>query len=791
MVGAPQNGLYAPFKWLDEHVHVSKAGETVLFAKLDGIDFECRTDESLEEQHGRLLTAFQALEGIRHKHYLVKLDGVELEEVSSPDPVTDKTLRARRDFLQARDTKKPLCTMSLYLCLVHEPKRRFQRNQAGLLKVSRKELNASVKHLYESLQTVSEAVGDLLGITVMHRREVHTFLRFLACLDPELAASEPLDYDDNIDHWLTSNMLDINPSGIKTGGRKVEVLTLRKRPKMTSANSLREILSVPGNFVVSAEFKQEAPDKTRQDAQTARDHWNLFKWAYSLQALAALIKDKGETRDKEPDKASAHKVELLDQAILSLAQGNTYGAFDFTIVVFGENAETASRKLINIVGNQQGSLIREKAYATACFAALVPGHTPKWKEKLHQRRRKLSLAQFIDLMPVYNHSTGQKVNPITGKNALLQLVTSDKTRFDFNLVPPQAPNKGVWVLGRVGSGKSSFMQLCIDHGQKDQPYTLILDGLGGSYRTLTRKHNGTYFELDPEGEKWQFTINPFRTEDGRKNRQYLSMLVRTCMATGGYRATAEKNQILYKEVARILSEVPLEERRLSCLRLPDKMTPYLAPWVGDGQYSHIFDNAADTLHLGRFQCIDFSGLMEFPDVVQPLLFHIFRCWNQVVYNDELLTVEKDMFVDEGWDLISYPAARRYMQAAARTWRKRLGGLILGSQSLVELEKSGMLALMNELCPLKLLLSNPGGDFKRYSEVLKMNEKQVELYSKLHEPGSGLMISSTLSKVFHTPLDALALWTYRNDPFGNQQRNQAIAAHNGDILKALESLAASA
>ena len=221
------------------------------------------------------------------------------------------------------------------------------------------------------------------------------------------------------------------------------------------------------------------------------------------------------------------------------------------------------------------------------------------------------------------------------------------------------------------------------------------------------------------------------------------------------------------------------------------MKPYLAPWIDGGPYAHVFDNPEDTLRLSKFQTIDFSGLMEFEEIVQPLLFHIFYCWNQVVYDPKLLTVQKDMWVDEGWNMISYPAARRYIKAAGRTWRKRLGGLILATQSMVELKDAGMLDLINELCPLKLLLSNPGGDFAEYARVFKLNEREMELYSKLNQPGSGLMKSSHLSKVFYTPLDSLALWTYANDPFSNERRNQALAKQGGDFNLALADLASGA
>src|SRR5947208_11151649 len=125
MVVAPHNSLYAPFRWLSEHDFVTKSGETGLFAKVSGIDFECLTDEVMEQQRGRLVTALQSLEDIRSKHYLVKLDGAEIEAQTSENPVIAKTLEARREYLTSR-MPRPLCTINLYLSLVHEPRRKVQ-----------------------------------------------------------------------------------------------------------------------------------------------------------------------------------------------------------------------------------------------------------------------------------------------------------------------------------------------------------------------------------------------------------------------------------------------------------------------------------------------------------------------------------------------------------------------------------------------------------------------------------------------------------------------------------------
>jgi type IV secretion system protein VirB4 len=790
MHSKPQNALFAPFKFIDKHAHVSKMGEVTIYARIDGIDFECSTEETLETQHGRLLTAFQSLpEQIRPMFYCVKMDGAEIEQVTHPNEIVERTIAARHRFIQG--SSGSASTISLYLALTYEPKRMFAFSQAGVLKISRKKLNLASSAVHNAMRTLSQTVGDLLGITVMHKQEVFTFLRFLKTLDPDLAASETLQYDDNIDHWTGANMITIHPAGIRNHRARPEVLTMRKLPKTSFPNMLREMLSIPGNFILCSQWKTEPQEKSLSAVRAAESHWNWMRYIKSPQAVIQLIWNQGETTDVTPDAAAQEKVDRLNDVVKDLSRGESHAWFSFTAVVFHpsqDRIENTSRQLVKIIGNTQGSLVRETYYAAGPYASLIPGTTPKFGQTLRKRQRKLPLAQCLDLALVYNHSRGQALNPLTGRPALLQLATSDKTVFDFNLVPPEETRKTVFVGGCQGSGKSTFMQACIDHGQKDNPHTLILDGLGGSYRTLTRKHNGVYYELNPEAKTWQFSINPFQLEDSRANRQYLSMFIRVCMSTGGHRDTAEKNQLIYRDVTRILTTIPLEKRRLSCLELPHKMMVYLDPWIGDGQYAHVFDNETDTLSMGRFQCIDFSGLMDFKEIVQPLLFHIFKCWNNVIYNEDYATQEKDMWVDEGWDLLTHKIARRYLMAALRTWRKKLGGVILGTQSIDELRQSGLLDLVNELCALKILLPNPGADFAEYARVFKFNDEVKRRYSQLSQPGSAVAVSRKLVKEIYTPLDDMALWTYRNDPFGNKKRNDAIREHQGDIMKALVSLA---
>jgi hypothetical protein len=783
------NGVYAPFDWLDDNSYVTKTGEVVYHFRLRGIDFECMTGEELEARHGRLVNAFLSMPNhIRQKYYLRKEDRVTLPETHHENPTVKRTLETRRQFLLNRP--EPLHGIDTFLALVYEPKRFFQASQSGAFKVSRRNIRKAQEVLKETARNLQQTVNDLLGMEPMTREETFQFLRYLTTLDQDIAATEPLRETDSLDALITGEQLHITRRGVQLGAQKPVVMTMRAIPESTFPNVLREILSINGNFLLHTEFKREERDASLSHVRKAENWWKYMKYLKDPRALIELAAKEGDTEGMKEDPTASEREEECGQIAKQIVNGETYGFFSFSAIAYGPDAaknDKTALSLRTVVGNQLGSLIRESGtYAAAPFLNLVPGTTPKYGTKFRKRSRRLPLSQFVDLALIYNHSRGQAINHVTRRKALMQVVSSDGTLIDFNLIPPDAEYTGVVMCGKPGSGKSTAIKALIDNGMKDDPYVLILDGIsGGGYRMLTRKHAGVFFDLDPEGD-WGFTLNPLDVADTKKNRRIVTALVETCMSTGGYKRNARYSLEIYKEVSRILAEGK-PGRKLSDLHLSERLAPYLAQWRGEGEYAFVFDNPQDTLRLSKFQTIDFTKLSEFPDVVQPLLFHIFHHWDQIIYRDDLLTTPKRMFVDEGWELIRYKTAKRYIVRAGRTWRKKLGEIVLGSQSTAEWKEAGILPIIRELCPMAILLSNPNGNPTDYAEVFKLNEEELRLYGGLNQVGAGLVKSSSFSKVIHLPIDPQALWCYRDDPFSNEKRSRALEKY-GDLNEALAALA---
>ena len=113
-------------------------------------------------------------------------------------------------------------------------------------------------------------------------------------------------------------------------------------------------------------------------------------------------------------------------------------------------------------------------------------------------------------------------------------------------------------------------------------------------------------------------------------------------------------------------------------------------WTRAGQYGFLFDNAEDTLSFSEFQTFNFAGWGDAPEVLEPLLFYVLHRASQEICNPQKLGTFKMFLLDEAWLFIRNETIRNYVVQAQKTWRKHKAAMILATQSIKELQESGML-----------------------------------------------------------------------------------------------------
>jgi type IV secretion system protein TrbE len=356
---------------------------------------------------------------------------------------------------------------------------------------------------------------------------------------------------------------------------------------------------------------------------------------------------------------------------------------------------------------------------------------------------------------------------------LAVLETNHQTPYYFNLHHRDVAH--TMALGCTGAGKSFFLNFAITNLQKYDPYTFIFD-LGGSFEALTQLFQGQYVRVGIDSP--DIRINPFSLPPTKENFDFLALFVKVLAeASGGSSLTTEQEQDLYQQIENVY-EIEPELRTLGTLAntLNRHLATRLQRWTAGGQFGFLFDNSEDTITFSRFQCFDFQGMNQYPQVLEPLLFYILHRANAVMCDREITETFKAFFIDEAWVFFRNPSIRSYIVEALKTWRKHNAAMILSTQSLDELRKSGILDVIVESCPTKVFLANPDMDRDLYREQFHLNDSEIELISTLIPKRQMLIKTPDIAKVVNLEVDPKSYWLYTNDPFDNRRRREAFERH---------------
>ena len=425
--------------------------------------------------------------------------------------------------------------------------------------------------------------------------------------------------------------------------------------------------------------------------------------------------------------------------------------------------EKACAEFYKVFSVHDAQVFEERYNLLNAYLATVPGNYP-----FNLRRVTFSNANYADYSFLFTLHTGEPRNQHLSAEYLAVLETNHRTPYYLNLHHRDVAH--TMVLGRTGSGKSFLLNFLITNLQKYEPYTFIFD-LGGSFESLTQLFGGTYIRV---GLNHRISRSiPFRFPLRRRTWIFSASSSRCWLRRTGIPITAEQEQDLYHQIENLF-EIDADLRTLSTLAntLERDLAARLQKWTEGGQFGFLFDNAKDTLTFSRFQCFDFQGMSQYPQIVEPLLFYILHRANEVIADRKLTPVFKAFFIDEAWVFFRNPAVKNYIVEALKTWRKQNAAMVLSTQSLDELRRSGILDVIQESCPTKIFLSNPDMDRELYGQQFHLNDNEIDLVSTLAPKRQMLIKNPDVAKVANLDVDPKSYWIYTNDPFDNKKRHEA-------------------
>ena len=187
----------------------------------------------------------------------------------------------------------------------------------------------------------------------------------------------------------------------------------------------------------------------------------------------------------------------------------------------------------------------------------------------------------------------------------------------------------------------------------------------------------------------------------------------------------------------------------------------LSPYTLDGAHGQLLDARSDGLQDSAFTVFEIEDLMARGEkIVVPVLLYLFRYFERGLTGAPALLI-----LDEAWIMLSHPTFRDKIRDWLKTLRKANCAVVLATQSLSDAARSGLLDVLLEACPTKILLPNEEADKGGTEAVMGprdlyalfgLNEAEIELIKTGIKKRHYYTISPQGCRLFELKLGPLAL-----------------------------------
>jgi len=767
----------------NETAFLTKSGDLGMVLRVTGVDYESLDHAQQEYAVKRLEAALKLFgPGFHVYQYLFKANHPQIPFAGYDDPIVQTGQDRRRQFFQEKADR--LFEIEIYYCILVRGARsktgvgaalaqmfrdpaggwnelKAQFSGRGMKTLLRSQIERDLSRLEQGVQAFTNQLSDLTPMEVLDQEGQFRFLRRLLNYDDWRIAGKP-QHSQFLDYQIVNSDVDAERDHLRIGDHFVRVLTMKEAISETRPLVLDALLKTPANFMACTEWTALPGDKARKEVNKRRRHFNVSKTGF----VSQIGNDQAKTdpRNVLVDESKQADIENLGDCLRALGDGQQLGELSLTIIVYDKDRQAIESQVGEFAGiftNADGSLFAETYNQLNAYFAIVPGNYAFNLRKLY-----LLNTNYADLSFLFTILPGETTNAYLGTEYLAVLETDNDTPYYLNLHCGEVGH--TLILGMTGSGKTFLSVFLVQNAQKYRPQTYIFD-IGGSYESVTRIFGGTYLNVGRESR--DFTINPFSLPQTSENLQFLFSFFRVLIEGRDqhYRMDFREEQRLWNAIERIYILEPGQRTVSNLAGIIGETKDRLHRWTRVGQYGFLFDNAEDTLSFAQFQTFNFRGWGEAPEVLEPLLFYVLhRAGNEIADPDKLSTY-KVFLMDEAWLFFRNETIRDYIVQAQKTWRKHRAAMVLATQSLKELQESGLLPVVTECCPTKIFLANPEMDRAVYAEAFHLNDTELDLIAGLVPPGQMLIRKAQSSKKVRLNVDLVSYWIATNNAPDNLKK----------------------
>ena len=781
--------LHTELPWFglaSERSVLTKRGELLAAARLQGAPFECRSAADLDRVALRWTQALKSLApGWRLRWHARKRLLKSLPQRAPSDRLAAHGQAVRSAWLLGKGLYS--LESSVYWLwdpkLAPQPARVRDRDPLRSLaagvslwlspertrRILETQLGAACERFESAVAAFRGLVNDVTPLEPLGGESLFLDLA-LAANSRRAAATASFLGSHGLDRQLALSDLEAHRDHLRVDGERIETYALLDPPSVSRAHLFGAVLDLDAELDLAAEWRREDTAHSRRRVQSARRHYHQKR--FSMMAHASGDSAPPQARGALEDRAAEAEASQLGEALRELeVDGLPFGEHSLSVALRGDGAGTLDAvrpELLRIAAAADARFHRETYNGLNAWFALAPGNHVR-----QLRTNYLSAAVAADLAPLWAVPEGSMQDAHLRDEHWTVFETKRRTPYYFTAHSGDIAH--ALVVGATGSGKSFLLNFLLAQARKYAPRVCILD-LGGSYRQLTELVGGAYLDLAPADGASSCRLNPFRAlEPTPDNLQFLESFVRLLLDIEGKSCDARERAEIRAQIGS-LYELEPAARTLSSLRdlLPVSLRAPLGAWTGDGVRGAVFDNVEDTLTLADWQALDLAGAADKPELARALLYYLLHRLGAMVAAPAELTRWKLLVVDEAWRFLADSRIGAYLAEGLKTWRKCNAGVILATQSPGDAARDANLCrTVAESCLTKIFLANPEADAEEYAEAFGLRPAEAEAIRTLVPKRQLLLHRPGTAQVLELDVDRRSYWLYTTNPFEAARRRDAI------------------
>jgi len=342
------------------------------------------------------------------------------------------------------------------------------------------------------------------------------------------------------------------------------------------------------------------------------------------------------------------------------------------------------------------------------------------------RRPLVNTLNLADLLPLSTTWTGNQFCPCPfyppQSRPLAVLTTDGSTPFWLNLHSGDIGH--TLVFGPTGSGKSTLLGLITAQFKGYQSAQIVAFDKGASLYPLCLGAGGDHYNIG----KAALSFAPLQHIDesdvefswaaewlvSLAELQKLNILPGHRNAIHTALTTLRHNPPSMRSLTDFWHVVQDEEVKVA-----------LTHYTNQGAMGHLLDAKTDNLNLSRFMVFEIEELMEMGEAnMIPVLLYLFRRFEKSLTGQPSLLI-----LDEAWIMLGHPVFRAKIREWLKVLRKANCAVVLATQSLSDARNSGIMDVLVESCPTKILLPNHAAkqenQYNLYVDI-GLNDRQIDI-----------------------------------------------------------------